>query len=493
MTERSRRSHHLQNQVRRQPTAPPQQTGSMYRSDNRPTYSIDSYTANNYRHPSSTTTMTDPSSSAPSSQLSDRCAISIFYSYLIAIFSSFLVVLGIYLSLTKFNYSFLSISLAGLLIEAFGACIYCISNIRSSRLARRKQRINSDDFILQNDGNIIENHNLDSGNFNRQQQITTITHILSNRNLNSNCITNNDDNHDIYNPIENGPTAINNTDIPSSPDLQISSHVDLDNERATNQNTSNTTIPKLTQQEDQVDSNNCGSFNNDGPPYNQLPKSINRIKSPEAISGDFSSSTTNLLENQQSSSRDTNSVTGDEQVPSQLSINMVSQFNSQLSDNDGSAKEHAMASGPIVMREELNSSIGSQSNHRNSNVQEAPQSSADSINRPNESSYPNHETTAMKNQVDNLDLTSAEEHQTTDLEQQEATPTASNNDQVEAQARRKKAPQSSSQRPANLRRTLVMGLGGEQEMIEIDEEDLDNMSILPPPYESIAANSRPNS
>lgn len=45
------------------------------------------------------------------------------------------------------------------------------------------------------------------------------------------------------------------------------------------------------------------------------------------------------------------------------------------------------------------------------------------------------------------------------------------------------------QRQANLRRTLVMGLGGEEEMIEIDEDDLDNMSILPPPYESIAGES----
>jgi len=38
-----------------------------------------------------------------------------------------------------------------------------------------------------------------------------------------------------------------------------------------------------------------------------------------------------------------------------------------------------------------------------------------------------------------------------------------------------------------MRRTLVMGLSGEEEVIEINEEDLDEMSDLPPPYESIGS------
>lgn len=477
MTGRNRRYHHLQNQARRQSTMPFQQTSSINRPDNQPTYTIDSYASNNYRHPSSTSTTTNPSSQSP-----DGCAISIFYSYLIAIFSSFLVVLGIYLSLTKFNYSFLSISLAGLLIEALGACIYCISNIRSSRLARRKQRINSDDFMQQNDGGIIENHNLDD-DLDRQQQITTITHILSNRNLNSNLVTNNGENHDIFNPIESSPSAIITDTHPSQTDLQIRS--ELDNERATNQDASGPTIPEY---EDQVDSNNRDSTNNDVPPYNQLPK---KVESPEAINCDFSSSTTNLLENQQSSSRDTNSIAGDEQVPSQLTVNMVSLFNSQLSDNESSAKKLTKASITDSIEEESNSGI--QSNCERSNMQKPSQGAAlTSTELPDSTRNFNEETTTVKHQVDNSDLTSAEGHRT-ELAQQETSPIISNNNQVEAQVRIKRTTQSGSQRPAILRRTLVMGLGGEPEMIEINEEDLDDMSILPPPYESIATDTRSDS
>lgn len=66
-------------------------------------------------------------------------------------------------------------------------------------------------------------------------------------------------------------------------------------------------------------------------------------------------------------------------------------------------------------------------------------------------------------------------------------------DATDSAAVRKNVSSSSrQQRQANLRQTLVMGLGGEEEMIEIDEDDLDNMSILPPPYESIAAETSLN-
>lgn len=503
MTERIRLYHHLQNQNRRQATAlPTQQTSTnIYQPDDRPNFSIDNFTANNYRHPSSTTTTTDPSSSAQSSQSSDGCAISIFYSYLIAIFSSFLVVLGIYLSLTKFNYSFLSISLAGLLIEAFSACIYCISNIRSSRLARRKPRINLDDYILHNDSNLIENRNLENHNLNRHQQpISTITHILSNRDLNSNCVINENDN--VHNSIENDPSAINNIEtspLPAQPlqDPLSRSEIDVDDERETNQNAS-ITNPKLTRYEDQVDSDDFG-LNNNGPHHNhRLPKNINQPESPEAISGEFSSSTTNLLENQQSSSRDTNSVTGEEPLPSQLSINLVSQFNNQLSDNDSNVKKTAETCDPVEVREELNTSIGGGlSNYERSNVQEPLQSSSEvTIVQPESTHYHDQVNTSVKNQVDSSDLIGTEELRPEQVQRPESSPLViggvggDDDDQVEPQVRRKRSSRSGLQRPANLRRTLVRGLSGEQEIIEIDEEDLDNMSILPPPYESIAANGQ---
>lgn len=496
MTERIRLYHHLQNQNRRQVSAlPTQQTNTnIYQPDNRPNFSIDNFTANNYRHPSSTTTTTDPSSSAQSSQSSDGCATSIFYSYLIAIFSSFLVVLGIYLSLTKFNYSFLSISLAGLLIEAFSACIYCISNIRSSRLARRKPRINLDDYILHNDSNLIENHNLENHNFNRHQQpITTITHILSNRDLNSNCVIN--QNNDIDNSIENDPSAINIIDtspLPAPPqhDPQSRLEGDVDNERETNQNAS-ITNPKLTRHEDQVDSNDFG-LNNNGPPHNhRLPK--NQPESTEAISGEFSSSTTNLLENQQSSSRDIDSVTGEEPVPSQLSIGLVSQSNNQLSDNDSSVNKTAETCYPVEVREELNTSIGGgQSNYERSNIQGPFQSSSDAtIMQPESIHHHDQVNTSVKNQVDGPDLIDTEEPRLELVQELESSPVVGGDDnQIEPLVRRKRTSRSGLQRPANLRRTLVRGLSGEQEMIEIDEEDLDNMSILPPPYESVAANGQ---
>lgn len=56
------------------------------------------------------------------------------------------------------------------------------------------------------------------------------------------------------------------------------------------------------------------------------------------------------------------------------------------------------------------------------------------------------------------------------------------------------SPQVSSRRtarPANMRRTLVMGLSGEQEIIEINEDDLDNMCVMPPSYESLEPNNKP--
>lgn len=330
---------------------------------------------------------------------SPDCSLSICYSYLIAIFSSFLVVLGIYLSLTKFNAHFLYISLAGLLIEATGACIYCLSNIHKSKLARRKQTNNLS----------IENDNQQPI---RQREVTTMTNMLNNRTLNQSAINSStaQTNEQRNNPSIHGPSCSRDNNNSAQQGNQI-------NRPSTDSNSSIETL---------------GS-----------PVSANQAERP-------------VIEN------------SNEQLPKTQSCqNGVTESPIITSPND-THDNHA-----------IETSINSP---QLDNRQPGDQTSSTEIAEPLQS----------LTQVCADESTGGDETDLINLQRPPAVSSGGLQVTNDSQApRRQVAPSNHhGHRAANIRRTLVMGLSGEEEVIEIDEEDLDNMSILPPSYESIATNSK---
>jgi hypothetical protein len=296
-------------------------------------------------------------------QHSSSCTVSICYSYLIAILSSFLVVLGIYLALTKFNPRFLYISLTGLLIEAFSACIFCISTIHKSRLAQYKQ---TTDDVPALESEVVAS---------RQQQARAVTHLLTNRTLNN-------------------QTAIRVTNDDNLDQTNVDTRPPIENCLVTK--TQNQTIePRLLAQ--------------DSSQINVQPSDI------EAPS------------NCQAPPENADQTSGHATIDEQNELPSL-------------GSEHAAV--------ETNNDA-SQNTHIQCDRNESPESVNQALDNP---------------QIDKPQ-TSAND----DPDLNPAPPHAS-----------KRNP-----RPANVRRTLVMGLNGEEEVIEIDEQDLDEMSILPPPYESL--------
>lgn len=446
----------------------------------------DNYSTSNYRHPSTTTTTTDPSSIDTIQSSSGNCAVSMCYLYLIAIISSFLVVLGIYFSLTKFNPRFLYISLIGLSIEAIGACIYCVNNIRTSKLARRKQRVISDDFILNPNDSLGNQNNgvMSDRQQQQQQQITTITHILNNRTLTSN----NDNDRNLN---ENESTAINNDNNAQSNQSQQQTTVvasRLDRQSEMDQHSHNLTSGHGTEFDgqnmasevaspasDQVDSMICILPAQVISSIDPLPKSEHCQHSPEPNGGDCISSSS-LLEYRANSSEQNKTSSGviedqssaaishvgsgegQDQVRGQLSNNIVTQFNNHIVDDTGKEKGPTEDSLLTVTRSDnLDVNCNADEEHN-----ETTAKSSLPTNAPNTNTV----TDLINLQPQGGGL------MVTDVNEPQAVP-------------RRKSSQGQQTRPAHLRMTLVMGLSGEEEMIEVDEEDLDNMSILPPPYESI--------
>lgn len=424
---------------------------------------------NNHRH-TSTTTITTASNSTSTTDRSHMSAnngrASIFYSYLIAIISSFLVVLGIYLSLTRFNFQFLYISFIGFMIETIGACIYCVSRIHASKLARRKQRIDSDEFILTTGGNIDNNnhHAINNGtNLSRQQaqNPTTVTHILTNRALSnqtneangrqSNSIENSNNNNNTNNEnisIENhsaNPTAIQpETQSNSPPSMTNSLARDerqtslVDELSTTEQLTNGGEVPTSSDSPAVVELNKqtTNSADNLQLPVNLVPEA----SEPDSV-GELPKKNESCQESQATSIAIPNNLSSPES-PSTSSAN------------------HAHVTIPVEQQQTIN----------DNRLEKNPVDKVDIGTIVNDANDTN-DLIISSRQIISGGLAISEP----DLEPQVV--------------RRLNVP--SQQRPSNVRRTLVMGLGGEEEYIEIDEEDLDNMSILPPPYESIAISVPP--
>lgn len=485
MNERSNRNYRARRHIG-------QASSSNHYHNNRSIYHhghpADSYSTSNYRHPSTTTTTT--TSTEPSISLTDQssndCAISMCYSYLIAIFSSFLVVLGIYLSLTRFNVHYLYISLLGLSTVAIGACTYCIGNIRSSQLAKRKQRVNyTPELISDNSQSNIGRIN---DNPTRQQQITT--RALSNNHTSNLALESSQvaTNLNVVNE-NNGTLSDQQLSTLSEPQANslneratISNTVQNDNLDLRNENAIIVISPQINQQADQVDSDDRAGSTHETSQLERLSISSRSPQSPETVSEDFLSST-GLLENQVSLSEQRHSepshdrATGNGDKSNAL-YQPVAHASSQL-DSSPSDINNLEKNGPSCSMTENASPSG-----------ENPQSANDNESAPSANLVDvTFEDTSIDQDAPSQG-TSAEP--STDLINLQHQPKSNcgllMTGNEEHQVTRRRA--QNHERNANLRRTLVMGLSGEEEMIEIDEDDLDNMSIPPPSYDSVAASSR---
>lgn len=366
------------------------------------------------------------------------CSLVICYSYLIAIFSSFLVVLGIYLSLTKFNARFLYLSLAGLSIEALGACLYCINNIHKSKLAQYKQT--TDDFNLESNEVSSPNAAIPVSQrpsmSRQQQQARNLTHILMNRTLNQSAIP---------------PDDSISRDNGRRPPANLTSPTDV-------QSTSGNPQPS--------------SSSNDHQPFGN--------RRSDDLQHEASADNQTLYQDALSHSFELEATTNDnEQLPR----------SDQPTCQDSTDNSNALATSQ-------SRKLSEQTQHDpNQNDNDAPGSHDNSAQLGKEiSGQPATDSESRPYAIDQVDLTSQqtvappateEQHQAIDAPQAIArgslSPTSSQASESSNSHGRNR-----NSRHSNVRRTLVMGLSGEEEVIEIDEEDLDNMSILPPSYESIA-------
>lgn len=454
----------------------------------------DSYSTN-YRHPSTTTTTTtttDASQAQSQSTSETNCTTTICYSYLIAITSSFLVVLGFYLSITKFNALYLYISLVGFSIVAISACLYCISNIRTSKLSRRKQRVNSDEFILGN--GIGASNDLTNLGLDRRQETNTVTHILTNRTLISNDNTNTSNNQNILNSsaIINIDNNNENAQVDRSNDQHLPTRSTNDNPITTIDQMNNQGEPHLNSEEtldsisvrvnndQQVSSDNPGDDQNNSTTTSLSIVESTSLKVLPNIQSCLNTTICNDLTKNNNNNTNCDSrnkvdaVNGlilqieqnhpGELITTQTVNDLPSETNNNRTNESGVLDDNNVVKTKNSTNE-LERSIMLLANER-SDASSNNTNSVETNNTTNEISSP----TLNETNSDLINL------------QQETT-----NLSGEPQVAKRKSKNQHGQRPANLRRTLVMGLSGEEEIIEIDEEDLDNMSILPPSYESIAA------
>lgn len=294
----------------------------------------------------------------------------------------------------------------GLLLEAFGACTYCIGNIHRSKTTRRKQTSNN--YVAA----------LETGRDNPfgQQDVRTITHILSNRTLNQTAI--NSSQNSINDPqIDDIPLNDPNIQDQSSLETRINSHsIDMSNLDNSDNN-------HQTPSDMELATSNAVSLepiNEESGQQQQLPKTqLSCLDIPDPSNS--TSSDSNLARH------DNNHIIVDP------TLTRSSSSRNRNTSNDGPVQ----ANNPMQVEE----STGIDQ--------------TDLIKLQNQS---------PSNDNDNVPSSITNQR-----------PTRERKESTDNRAHR-----------AALRRTLVMGLSGEEEVIEINEEDLDNMSVLPPSYESIA-------
>lgn len=421
------------------------------------------YLANRNRpmtHYRNSSEVTHPSTSTSSnSQVSGGCECSICYSYLIAIGSSFLIVLGIYLALTKFNPSYLYISLVGLLSVAISACIYCAGNILKSKMARRKQRLDSSNYVP-NGGHTTNIHQ------NTQQQAAQITrgsHILSNGNI----VRPQSESLNVHNNINSNSNEFEpatqrySSDLPDSSSQVASSHVRehnanrvvIDSQSDQRCNSScNDNRPKLPttacQQppQSQVDTitHSLGTTSQDASVASAQASSNSRAKlEPHRIT---------ISHNETGESKTNQALIGNHHRIQPVEIIDDGCDNEKTTSTDLENLTRIEREAVLAVPEEPAQ-------------QQAVAQSIVMIEMNHSPGSSQRENTTQQSQLNIGGLIATDSNSTP--------------------ARKTTAEAMSPRRAANIRRTLVMGISGEEEVIEIDEEDLDNMSVLPPPYESI--------
>lgn len=463
--------------------------------------------SSNSRHPSTTNTEVDPS--LESSTTDDRCGISVCYSYLIAITSSFLVVLGIYLSLTNFNIRFLLISVLGVSIEAIGACVYCVNNIYTSSQARRKHRVDYDDLILTESGlGIDSTSHINNTNNNNARPVASVTHLLSNQALTSTASTSSNEvaPNDLPTSQVNASAIYNQTESSQSDDRDTqrstdhlvastshgSTHIDLSAnqlEQPTNDTFLNVDTHDIN---DNNNNNNISSDNSN----EQLPKSL----------ADSSEGSTNLPTQASGTS-----------ITIESSPKLQAQTHNDCSRNqdDGNSPSYDRQPGTSLLSLDsthhiIHPTCGGDTSVKYSSLyvgtakQAQPQTSQEgAIETFNPDSRARvvvdllGETTEPELQLSKLDGQAVLETLNRVIDNSSILATSSHGLVTSGSmdtplTPKRRSETSQQQRVAHVRRTLVMGLGGEEEMIEIDEDDLDNMSVLPPSYDSIATTGENN-
>lgn len=411
-----------------------------------------------------------------------RCEASICYSYLVAIISSFLVVLGIYLTTTRFNIRYLYISLAGLLFEAIGACVYCLSKIQTNASARRKATTIEANARWNTNSNLLldthPNHTAHTDQPSGPHQPLaaggangggTITHILSNGTLTGRTSMDNITearNQTNDDPTNHPPTAIvigrttsqqTQGSPPNIGDINLQSE-DRDECRDSSIPSNSITILASVKENQPESRSKLSSPSPSNAQMNELPK-IQPFQEP-AKSSETNNCSIPIIDQDRIQVRESSQVQGIVlRLAADVTDNSAQVNVSQISDNINS-----FPSNNAVETDENSSCQFVECEPSAPREPTVPETMASSSNQP-------------PDPVQVSDLSGS-------------TPTQLSgsgglipSDAADSAALRKSA--AARVRQANLRRTLVMGLGGEEEMIEIDEEDLDNMSILPPPYESI--------
>lgn len=460
-------------------------TASNQGRGHRPNYHVPHSTTGHRRNPSSSMTNTATStptsnfhfdasrsfssSSQPSSQSparssssrrqrdslvtsgSDGCTSTICYSYLIAIVSSFLVVLGLYLSLTQFKASYLLISLAGLSIETIGACIYCVSNIRSSRQARRKQRPHTTSIVTSSTNN---NNLRQLNNTSRNAIECQITSASAQRQDTT-------PNLETIGALANGShlsdaaTAINiNEDCSSQQPPTIDTlSVNMQSILDTTQD------PSIARFDEAALISVTGNLD---PPVASAPPS----DQTDFVSPCFDASL-------EQSIRDNFILP----KPASDPANQQDKVNVGDTRPDSSEPTASTSTSIIVdMSPQMSSPTSSESSpghQRSSTSINSGSALASQSDLNDSSSIPNRDVTVESPRSAGLVATD---------------PNSDVRRKTKVNLRQQ---QLARPKPNNWRRTVVLGPSGEEEEIEIDEEDLDNMSILPPSYDSIATVAAP--
>lgn len=334
------------------------------------------------------------------------------------------------------------------MIETAAACAYCISNIRSDKLARRKHRIGSQEFAIGESGVTLDNiDSVAAASRLQQQRNATLTHILTNNSI-------------VQRDIQPTHSTADNAQLEATREADEQASALRNEDRADS-------VQIL------IENESCGGATA------TVTASTNHAVDSSKPDESLTASQT-LVHTASDLHEQTFELNNDRlRSANQSTTNLTYIISADDSHSSSANSPSYTSSGASNAHEATNQSRGFDAANSPSADRDAGSSDSAACVATNSSNVsPSHNT--IEDDLINLQSTSSAPAPTA--------PAASSNlavsDSTEM-ARRKSAP-SARQRAAHLRRTMVLGLSGEEEMIEIDEDDLDNESVLPPSYESIS-------